>query len=59
VLISESHSCLYISGVRLENHSLRSVNAAFDEWLGPDEIDHILSKAYLRRAEGAELLGSE
>lgn len=49
VLISEGRGCLFVSGIRLENNSMRSVYVPFDELFGPDEIDTILSKAYARR----------
>jgi hypothetical protein len=55
IVIAESQNHIYISGIRLENNSMRSANAPFDELLGPNEIDAILSRAYTRRsAEGSQ-----
>lgn len=53
ILISEGATSLFISGMRLENNSLRSTLAPFDEVLFPDDIDQMLTEAFRHRGISA------
>ena len=49
VLISEGHSGIFVTGMRLLDTSVQSRYSPFDELLMPEDIDALLTEAYNRR----------